>query len=289
MQNTTFTFEVLIHDDASTDATANIIEEYRKKYPDIIKPIYQKENQYRKGVMNTLTYQLPRAKGKYIAFCEGDDYWTDEYKLQKQIDFLEANPDYTLCCHRYHIYDVEDNRWEPEQGYYKELFSGNEEGISFNFEFNLNYWLTKLLTVVFRRDTIDSVDFSKYNYFRDTHLFYYILKKGDGYCMNFYGGVYNRHLNGIFSKRSDKAHIHYNVYKDLFVNNRRDKELKRLYQIVLLRKINADVLNPEIKLSDSLKIAIEPLLYGKDIKTTFQAVRRILRDRLWRIKNTFLK
>ena len=96
MQKTDFTFEVLIHDDASTDQTANIIRKYEKKYPAIIKPIYQKENQYSKEVNITKDFQLSRAKGKYIAICEGDDYWTDPYKLQKQVDFLAENPDYGL-------------------------------------------------------------------------------------------------------------------------------------------------------------------------------------------------
>lgn len=96
MQKTDFTFEILIHDDASTDQTATIIRDYEKKYPDIIKPIYQKENQYSQDVEISRQFQFPRAMGKYIAFCEGDDYWTDPYKLQKQVDFLEAHPDHGL-------------------------------------------------------------------------------------------------------------------------------------------------------------------------------------------------
>lgn len=99
MQKTNFKYEVLIHDDASTDHSADIIREYEKKYPDIIKPIYQTDNQYSKGVKISWTYQYPRAKGKYIALCEGDDYWTDELKLQKQFDVLELNTDCVFCTH----------------------------------------------------------------------------------------------------------------------------------------------------------------------------------------------
>lgn len=100
MQKTSFPFEVLIHDDASTDRTADIIREYEKKFPKIIKPIYQKENQYSKGNRAILaSFVYPRAKGKYIALCEGDDYWIDENKLQKQVDFLEKNPEYGMCFH----------------------------------------------------------------------------------------------------------------------------------------------------------------------------------------------
>jgi len=96
MQKTNFPIEILIHDDASTDNTAKIIRNYEKKHPEIIKPIYQKENQYSKGVRSINKFNFSRAQGKYIALCEGDDYWTDPLKLQKQVDFLEANPEYSL-------------------------------------------------------------------------------------------------------------------------------------------------------------------------------------------------
>ncbi len=96
MQKTEFAFEVLVHDDASKDKTAEIIREFEQKYPDIIKPIYQKENQYSKGVQISLVHQYPRSKGKYVAFCEGDDFWTDETKLQRQFDYMEAHSDCAL-------------------------------------------------------------------------------------------------------------------------------------------------------------------------------------------------
>lgn len=97
MQKTNFAFEVLIHDDASTDRSAMIIREYEEKYPDIVKPIFQTENQYSKKISITEVFQYPRATGKYLAFCEGDDYWIDEYKLQKQVDALERHPDINIC------------------------------------------------------------------------------------------------------------------------------------------------------------------------------------------------
>ena len=100
MQKTNFAYEVLIHDDASTDHSADIIREYEQKYPNIIKPIYQTENQYSQGVKISWVYQYPRAKGKYIALCEGDDYWCDENKLQVQFDAMEAHPNVVFCAHK---------------------------------------------------------------------------------------------------------------------------------------------------------------------------------------------
>jgi glycosyltransferase involved in cell wall biosynthesis len=98
MQKTEFPFEIIIHDDASTDMTAEIVRDYEKKFPGIIKPIYQKENQYSKGVL-TFILPLKISKGKYIAFCEGDDYWTDSSKLQKQVTEMEKNPECHISFH----------------------------------------------------------------------------------------------------------------------------------------------------------------------------------------------
>lgn len=97
-QETTFPFEVVVHDDASTDSTATIIREYAARYPSLIKPIYQLENQYRLGVPFS-TRLFAQARGRYIAYCEGDDYWTDPRKLQVQVDFLEKNRDYVMTYH----------------------------------------------------------------------------------------------------------------------------------------------------------------------------------------------
>ena len=102
MQKTDFPFVAVVHDDASTDGTADIIREYAAKYPHIIKPIYETENQYSKGdgSMPIMMNNAVVATGaKYIAHCEGDDYWTDQFKLQKQVDFLESHPKYSMCFH----------------------------------------------------------------------------------------------------------------------------------------------------------------------------------------------
>ena len=105
-QITNFKFEALVSDDCSTDKTARIISEYAVKYPDIIKPILRKENV---GILKNYLEVLALCNGKYIALCEGDDYWCDENKLQKQVDFMEKNPDYALCYHPAKMVYVEES------------------------------------------------------------------------------------------------------------------------------------------------------------------------------------
>jgi glycosyltransferase involved in cell wall biosynthesis len=99
MQETNFAYEIVIHDDASSDNTADIIQQYQQKYPDLISSIIQGENQYSKGINPLVRYVFPKCRGKYIAICEADDYWTDALKLQKQVDTLSTNNELSLCFH----------------------------------------------------------------------------------------------------------------------------------------------------------------------------------------------
>lgn len=111
-QRTTFKYMLLIHDDASTDGTSTIIREYQKKYPDIVFPIIQQENQYSKGIRIINEIILPHVKTPYIAICEGDDYWCDDSKLERQFSYMESHPDCGICVHEAkrinYIYDIQD-------------------------------------------------------------------------------------------------------------------------------------------------------------------------------------
>ena len=99
MQETDFSYEIIVHDDASTDSTQSIIKKYCQDYPNRIVAILQNKNQYSQGRKITKDFLLPRARGKYIALCEGDDYWTDPHKLQIQYEYMERHPECMMCAH----------------------------------------------------------------------------------------------------------------------------------------------------------------------------------------------
>lgn len=193
MQKTNFRFEAIVHDDASTDGSAAIIREYAEKYPEIIKPIFEKENLYSKRDGSLRRVMYANTHGKYVAICEGDDYWTDPYKLQKQVDFLESHPDYVMCSHRWREYMQTEDA-------FSEIAEFPESGV----EYDLNTlvhgkWFFQPLTVVYRRDALD-LDRFTYKYAIDVVLFYELLKQGKGYCLPDVMAVYRIHSGGVWSK-----------------------------------------------------------------------------------------
>ena len=120
MQKTDFLYEVLIHDDCSTDHTIDIIREFESKYPDIFRVYCEYENQYSKGINNILGIVIPKVRGEYIAFCEGDDYWNDEKKLQRQFRALEEHPECSMAVHKVQCCneDGSPNEWTiPDSDY----------------------------------------------------------------------------------------------------------------------------------------------------------------------------
>ncbi len=195
MQKTTFAYEVLIHDDASTDSTADIIREYEEKYPDLIKPIYETENQWIKGKRGSAMFNFPRARGEYIALCEGDDYWTDPYKLQKQVDIMERHEEYSICCHDYKVVDVMSQTLKNGIGLV-------ESEISLDDFIKKGSLLIQTLTVLFRKSRFCGEEFSKYSHSKDITLFYHLLKKGKAYIIPDIMSCYRIHDDGIYSSIS---------------------------------------------------------------------------------------
>ena len=228
MQQTNFPIEILIHDDCSTDGTTDIIREYEAKYPELIFPLYEEENQYSRGGAGKMDlYNYRRARGKYIAYCEGDDYWTDPLKLQKQVDFMEANPEYSVCWHRSKQFIVETGEYIEDKC--AAVLNG-KKGVDIDLETYFSQWYTQPLTMVFRRDALEESWRKKYELYRDEHELYHLLKKGKGYLFAFEGGVYVRHDGGIYTSLSNsiQGETSLRVAKELYEVNK-DQYTRKFY------------------------------------------------------------
>lgn len=188
MQKTSFPFEAIVHDDVSSDGSKAIIEEYAKRYPEIIKPVYEVENQYSKHNGSLERVMENATNGKYVAVCEGDDYWTDPFKLQKQYEFMEANPEFIMCCHN--------------------AFSdfGNKRGIEISptiksheitLEEMLHAWFIPTASLFYRFDKYKEIEHSKAYVNDDYALEIRLLSKGKVYYDDSIMATYRRHQEGI--------------------------------------------------------------------------------------------
>lgn len=213
MQKTTFKFEVIVHDDASTDRSADIIREYAERYPNIIRPVFEKENQYSKGVTRELLhiFFVPKCSSKYIAYCEGDDYWTDPLKLQTQVDFMERHPEYSICSHWYSIVERNKTITDPQPIYYRVPYE-NDGAIKYHEFTYFKGWFTQPLTCLYRNvKSLWEIPSEKYPFIVDTIFFYYVLKCGKGALLGKNMGVYRKHPGGIYSGASTLANCKRNV------------------------------------------------------------------------------
>lgn len=200
MQKTDFDFEIIIHDDASTDNTVNIIKEYEMKYPDIVKPIYQKENQYSKKV-KIFPIVFSHASGKYIAVCEGDDYWCDEYKLQKQFDFIEKHKECSLITTGAKLLDDSTKKFKLKKQPYKgSRFYTTDEVIMWDgdlFATNSMFFKSELLKT-----------FPKFYYLisvGDYPLTIHLALLGKVYYMDDYTSVYRINAQGSWTSNMKKG------------------------------------------------------------------------------------
>lgn len=188
MQKTNFRFEAIVHDDASTDGSALIIREFAEKYPDIIKPIYETENQYSKHDGSLSRIMNAQTRGKYVALCEGDDYWIDPNKLQMQVDFLEGHPDYTMCFHKVDIEaDEEFLRHQYDQLQEKEYFSDEI----------LNNWMVPTCSTMFAKKVMLYIPLDDRFICGDIVWFLTAANCGRIYCLSNVMGVYRRLSTGM--------------------------------------------------------------------------------------------
>lgn len=206
MQKTNFAFEAIVHDDASTDNSAAIIREYAEKYPDIIKPIYETENQYSKkdGSLKRIMNEAIHPDAKYIAFCEGDDYWTDPLKLQKQVDFLESHQEYSMAFHNAKVYHENTKLFDESFSYVENRdYTGLEI---------LKKWTVPTASVLMRKEIFSSdiylkaINNKKFIY-GDIIKFLSCAHYGKLRGMKDTMSVYRRHQGGVSFNQSYKTNI----------------------------------------------------------------------------------
>lgn len=214
MQKTDFAFQAIVHDDASTDGTADIIREFEEKYPDIIKPVYQTENQYSKKARINRNFIYPKCKGKYIAYCEGDDFWSDPMKLQKQVDILEANENCSICHHRVNVIRENGELTEDYFPRYKEMKHGiipSEEYLSLILYTRTPYFLQFQLSgaMIRARDvmsyTYEDMEYKMIADVGDIPLFLFAGLKGDAYYLDEAMSSYRSGAIGSWNSRNCAA------------------------------------------------------------------------------------
>lgn len=236
MQKTNFPFYAVVHDDASTDSSPEIIREYAEKYPYIIHPIYEKENQYSKhdGSLACIVHAAC-SNAKYVACCEGDDYWTDPLKLQKQVDFLESHPDYSMCFHTA-IQHWEDGR-KPD-----EVFRQIEDR-EYTGEELFKTWTAATASVMLRRSVIES---DIYKRARQNKKFIYgdiitwlsAAHEGKVWGMSDVMSVYRKQSEGVTAKYSSE-HIKEQAYHSLEIY----KVFGEQYQRISIDKFAIDAMD----------------------------------------------
>ncbi|WP_417213887.1 glycosyltransferase family 2 protein [Bizionia sp.] len=212
IQETTFPIEIIIHDDASTDNTVEIIKEYAAK-DNRITTILQTENQYSQNIDPWANFVFPAAKGKYLALCEGDDYWTDPLKLQKQVDFLENNLDFELCFHN-------SKKLYQESGKF-ELNEASSQVAEVTTVIDLvDYCFIATLTVVLRNNFKLPKWINNSAAGTDWPLFFIQVGNGKIKRLNDVMAVYRIHENGVWTSKSElqKMQTDFSVIQDIITN-----------------------------------------------------------------------
>jgi glycosyltransferase involved in cell wall biosynthesis len=186
-QKHSYSFEFIIADDFSTDGTRDILLEYYNQRPSLLKLIMQDKNV---GPAKNWRDLITAAKGKYLAYFEGDDCWTDNYKLQKQIDFLEGNPAYVLCCANARVENFTD---KP----FREIYCDFLGDKSFSQKEVLTEFYCPSLSLVFRNRVKELPEWLYHVKSGDTFLHFLLSKYGKFYFMDFIAGIYRQHKSGI--------------------------------------------------------------------------------------------
>lgn len=199
MQETDFEVEYIIHDDASTDGTQVILKEYETKYPGVFRMVYEQENQWSKGVKITQQLLVPMIRGKYVAFCEGDDFWIDRHKLQIQADFLEAHPEYACVVHNALMWRCQSNRLDVQNNFNRSRDLGARDVLDRRFP------PIATAAKMHRKDAfiLEGI-FLECREVGDVPTDFFAFTKGKMYYMNRIMSVYRFGADGSWSKRSNR-------------------------------------------------------------------------------------
>jgi glycosyltransferase involved in cell wall biosynthesis len=211
MQKTSFPFEILVHDDASTDGTAAIVREFEALYPHHFRCVYQTENQF--AHQNTLgNVLLPMAQGKYIALCEGDDYYLDPLKLQRQVELLESSPQFLMCFTNSTIVDENDGLLSPSR-------VPDEKKRAIDQVDVLTGFCPPTNTLLARADILMDVVWSAPHNVRnmDFYIAALVTNSGSVAYIDAVTAAYRKHQNSVWSSQSEEARDKwlYNLYKAL--------------------------------------------------------------------------
>lgn len=201
-QITDFKYEIIVHDDASTDSSANLLKEYEKNYPELIRGIYQNENQYQKGIYVPKKYVYPLVRGKYMAYCDGDDYWTDKYKLQKQVDFLESHPDYVMCVHGFSFLYEKTKKISDNYIYHNSQDMEREAFIKWDGRNipQIGTWLYRSDLAINRPELFWRISVENTMTISDQPLGMYLALQGKIWYMNEIMSVWRRYKTSVSSK-----------------------------------------------------------------------------------------
>ncbi|TXG38857.1 glycosyltransferase [Seonamhaeicola maritimus] len=239
-QKTNFDFELIISNDCSTDNSHEVINQVIQAYDGNVKIKYFNQEQ-NLGIHKNFRYVHSMANGEYMAICEGDDYWVDDYKLQKQIDFLDGHEEYSLCYTRFKTLNQVTKEFVLD--YNAKYFTNKEPSIDFNFQIFQKGWHLGNQTLVFRNRYFDYSVYMRYEYIKDTHVITHLLNNGKGKCLNFVSAVYRIHDKGIYSAQTEYQgyFIGYRTHQEIYLNNKTNRFLKQRHLMSLQNFINVNL------------------------------------------------